>query len=126
MYCATEPSLVTRVAFFCATAAPRLRRITTAFSASPLASVRAFLQSIMGAPVRSRSSLTLAAEMLVCLLSLVSMVAIIEDDSFIILQKLTRASRGPDRSGAKPRPLDFLCGTAEAMPSRVTQRFAEG
>src|SRR5438270_4389014 len=123
MYCATEPSLVSRVAFFCATAAPRLRRITTAFSASPLASVRAFLQSIIGAPVRSRSSLTLAAEMLGCLLSFGSglpVVAIIEDDSFIILQKLTRAvgSRaGLIPSGAKA-PIYWMrqFGTAEAVP----------
>src|SRR5438876_3870825 len=62
MYCATEPSLVTRAAFFCAVAAPFLRRMMIAFSRSPLDSVSAFLQSIMGAPVVSRSSLTCAAE----------------------------------------------------------------
>src|ERR1041385_8095252 len=62
MYSATEPSLVTRVAFFAATETPFLRRTTTAASRSPLASVRACLQSIIGAPVFSRSSFTCAAE----------------------------------------------------------------
>src|SRR5947207_13939774 len=62
MYSATEPSLVTRVAFLAATETPFLRRTTTACSKSPLASVRACLQSIMGAPVFSRSSFTCAAE----------------------------------------------------------------
>src|SRR5580765_1004049 len=62
MYSATDPSLVTRVAFLAATETPFLRRTTTAASKSPLASVRACLQSIMGAPVFSRSSLTCAAE----------------------------------------------------------------
>ena len=51
-----------RVAFLAATETPRLRSTTTACSMSPLASVRAFLQSIMGAPVFSRSSFTCAAE----------------------------------------------------------------
>src|SRR3954468_15568565 len=41
---------------------PFLRSTTNACSRSPLASVRAFLQSIMGAPDLSRSSLTCAAE----------------------------------------------------------------
>src|SRR5215471_16241903 len=62
MYSATEPSLVTRVAFFAATETPFLRRTTTASSRLPLASVRACLQSIIGAPVFSRSSFTWAAE----------------------------------------------------------------
>src|SRR5882724_13558385 len=62
MYCATEPSLVTRVAFLAATETPFLRRTTTACSRSPLASVRACLQSIIGAPVFSRSSFTWVAE----------------------------------------------------------------
>src|ERR1700691_3297196 len=62
MYCATEPSLVTRAAFLAATETPFLRKTTTACSMSPLASVRACLQSIIGAPVFSRSSFTCAAE----------------------------------------------------------------
>src|SRR5262244_4009444 len=62
MYSATEPSLVTRVAFLAATETPFLRRTTTAASRSPLASVRACLQSIIGAPVFSRSSFTCVAE----------------------------------------------------------------
>src|SRR6185312_6314022 len=62
MYCATAPSLVTRVAFLAATETPFLRSRTTACSRSPLASLRACLQSIIGAPVFSRSSFTCAAE----------------------------------------------------------------
>src|SRR5215472_12555525 len=62
MYCATDPSLVTRVAFLAATETPFFRRITTACSISPLASVKACLQSIIGAPVFSRRSFTCVAE----------------------------------------------------------------
>ena len=58
-----RPSLVARVAFLAAVATPFLRRMTMAASTSPLASVRAFLQSIMGALVFSRSSFTCAAVM---------------------------------------------------------------
>src|SRR6266852_844950 len=54
-----------RVAFFAAVAMPRLRSTIMASSRSPFASVRAFLQSIMGAPLRSRNSFTWAAEMFV-------------------------------------------------------------
>jgi hypothetical protein len=47
-------------------------------------------------------------------------VAIIEDDSFIILQKLTRASRGPDSSGAKaPVILVLSFGTIKLVPFLV-------
>src|SRR5579884_2047146 len=52
------PSAAMRVAFFWALARPFLRSQTMAASMSPWASVRAFLQSIMPAPVFSRSSLT--------------------------------------------------------------------
>src|SRR3984957_20694190 len=58
-----EPSLAARAAFFIATDTPFLRNTMIACSRSPLASVRAALQSIMGAPVFSRRSLTCAAEM---------------------------------------------------------------
>src|ERR1022692_2027240 len=57
-----EPSLAARVAFFMATDTPFLRNRMIACSRSPLASVRACLQSIMGAPVFSRRSFTCAAE----------------------------------------------------------------
>src|SRR6478752_9517682 len=56
-----RPSFATRPAFFAAVARPRLRRIVFASSTSPLASVRAFLHSIMPAPVWSRSFLTCSA-----------------------------------------------------------------
>src|ERR1700724_2794560 len=62
MQLAPAPSLVTRLAFLPATDIPFLRSKTTACSRSPLASVRACLQSIIGAPVLSRSSFTCAAE----------------------------------------------------------------
>src|ERR1017187_4028922 len=75
MYWATDPSLVTRVAFLAATETPFVRRITTACSISPLASVRACLQSIIGAPVFSRRSFTCAAEIF-------TVVVLIFDESF--------------------------------------------
>src|SRR5436189_5747195 len=62
MYEATRPSLVVRPVRFAAEAWPFTRRISIALSTSPLASARAALQSMMPAPVRSRSALTSAAE----------------------------------------------------------------
>src|SRR5919202_1371556 len=52
------PSFAERPAFFAASARPFSRRILRAASMSPPASVRAFLQSIMPAPVESLSALT--------------------------------------------------------------------
>src|SRR5262249_52630145 len=60
-----RPSAVSRAPFLSATSLPRLRRISTAFSMSPPASVRAALQSIIGWLVRSRRALTAAAEIVV-------------------------------------------------------------
>ena len=59
----TRPSLVARPAFLAAAARPRVRRMSVAPAMSPSASTRAFLHSIMPAPVASRSSLTIAAVM---------------------------------------------------------------
>src|SRR5690606_10224300 len=56
-----RPSAATRLAFLSALARPDLRSASAAASMSPLFSVRAFLHSIMPAPVRSRSSLTMDA-----------------------------------------------------------------
>src|SRR6516162_3955884 len=53
-----RPSAATRDAFLSAFAWPCLRSSSAAESRSPFASTSAFLQSIMPAPVRSRSSLT--------------------------------------------------------------------
>src|ERR1700720_344463 len=50
-----------RPAFLAAAARPFLRRRSTACSMSPSASVSAALQFIIGAPVRSRSCLTICA-----------------------------------------------------------------
>ena len=55
------PSVVERPARFAAEACPLTRRISTALSMSPSASASALLQSIIAAPVRSRSALTSAA-----------------------------------------------------------------
>ncbi len=59
---ATKPSEATRLAFFAASAKPLVRSQSTADWISPSVSVKAFLQSIMPAPVLPRSSLTMAAE----------------------------------------------------------------
>src|SRR5271169_4154870 len=58
----TRPSAAMRPLFLAALASPFLRSQSTAASISPPVSVSAFLQSIMPAPVRSRSSFTSAAE----------------------------------------------------------------
>src|SRR5919201_3654639 len=58
----TLPSGVARSARLAAPAMPFSRRRRTAASMSPFVSCRARLQSIIGAPVWSRSSLTSAAE----------------------------------------------------------------
>src|SRR5690606_36579878 len=60
----TRPSAAVRPAFLSAFAIPLARSQSTAASISPLVSASAALQSIMPAPVRSRSSLTRDAEML--------------------------------------------------------------
>src|SRR6185369_6169814 len=57
----TSPSAAVRPAFFAAAERPLARSQSIAASISPSVSERAFLQSIMPAPVRSRSSFTLAA-----------------------------------------------------------------
>src|SRR5262245_29061650 len=59
-----RPSAAMRPAFLAALASPRLRSKSTACSISPPVSCSAVLQSIMPAPVRSRSSLTICAVML--------------------------------------------------------------
>ena len=60
------PSLALRSAFFAALAMPFFRRMSIAASMSPLASVRAPLQSIIPAPVRSRSVFTISAVIAMC------------------------------------------------------------
>jgi len=63
----TSPSLATRPAFFAAAARPFFRSQSMAGSISPPVSIRAFLQSIIPAPVFSRRSLT--SEALICVIS---------------------------------------------------------
>src|SRR5262249_14529892 len=59
-----SPSAAIRPAFFAALASPRLRNRSTACPIAPAVSCSADLQSIMPAPVRSRSSFTICAVML--------------------------------------------------------------
>ena len=58
----TRPSLARRSAFLAALPRPFSRKISTAALISPFASSRAFLQSIIPAPVLSRNSFTICAE----------------------------------------------------------------
>src|SRR5262249_1441629 len=58
---ATRPSAATRPDFFAALESPFLRSQSIAASTSPPVSPRAFLQSMMPAPVLSRRSFTIAA-----------------------------------------------------------------
>ncbi len=67
-WAATTPSDAILDAFFAAAARPFLRSTSTAVSMSPPDSVRAFLQSIIPAPVFSRSSRTISA--VICILFL--------------------------------------------------------
>jgi hypothetical protein len=60
---AISPSAATRPAFLAAFERPFFRSQSTAASISPPVSFRAVLQSIMPAPVLSRSSFTIEAEM---------------------------------------------------------------
>src|SRR5699024_7015032 len=68
----TAPSAATRSDFFSALARPLLRSCSTAASMSPSVATSAFLHSIMPAPVRSRSSLTCDAEILIALSKLLA------------------------------------------------------
>ena len=71
---AMRPSAATRPAFLAALARPLVRSQSTAASMSPLVSVSAALQSIMPAPVLSRSSFTIPAVMFIVRQSSVSKV----------------------------------------------------
>src|SRR4029077_250056 len=68
--------------FLAATDTPFLRSSTTASSKFPLASVSACLQSIIGAPVLSRSSLTWAAE----IFAIVVLIVVLIRNSFLRLK----------------------------------------
>jgi len=68
-WAATTPSEAIRDAFFAAAARPFFRRTSTASSRLPPDSVRAFLQSIIPAPVFSRSSRTNSAGICILVLS---------------------------------------------------------
>src|SRR5690606_35372066 len=102
----TRPSAVTRLAFLSALASPDLRRASAAASMSPLLSVSAFLHSIIPAPVRSRSSLTIEAVIAAMLM--------------LNLEYGCRAGRGP--------PSDRMCAPLyrAAWRGGVAQRLLGG
>src|SRR5262249_29847060 len=79
-----SPSAATRPALFAAFDKPFLRSQSTALSMSPLTSVSASLQSIMPAPVLSRSSFTRLA------------VIVVMDRSFGLIAGLGREDEGQD------------------------------
>src|SRR5271157_1558716 len=60
-----RPCLVARPSFFAAAACPRLRRIVYASSILPCPSSSAFLHSIIGAPLISRSFFTMSDEIFI-------------------------------------------------------------
>src|SRR5258708_37381190 len=100
---------------------PFLRSQTSASSTSPLELVRAFLQSIMGAPLRSRNSFTCAAEMVVVVSVLIMLFPSINASIYNILTRvalrLTRAifsevpsvERDHDHCDALRPPGIYLC-----------------
>src|ERR1700686_3668179 len=112
MYLATAPSLVTRLAFLPATEMPFLRSRTTACSRSPLASVRACLQSIIGAPVFSRSSFTWVAEIFKVDVLIKN---VLGRSSFVVGNPLYRAN------GERPKANDCASQilTRAGQPARV-------
>src|SRR5215813_2631485 len=79
-----SPSAATRPALFAAFDKPFLRSQSMALSMSPLTSVSAILQSIMPAPVLSRSSFTRLA------------VIVVMDRSFGLIAGLRREAEGQD------------------------------
>src|ERR1022692_2544352 len=98
-----EPSLAERVALFMATDTPFLRNRMIACSRSPLASVKACLQSIMGAPVFSRRSFTCAAEMF-------AIVVLIEPQfskfqGFRVSRRISRRANQRTNQGCNPETL---------------------
>src|SRR5579885_1927090 len=92
MYEPIVPCFVLRVAFFAADAMPHLRRSVSASAGSPFASTRAFLHSIMPAPVFSRSCFTNCA-----LISAISS-----------LSELTRTRRRRVENCAREHVEDFV------------------
>ena len=109
--CATRPLAAVRPARLPTSLAPLIRRISTALSKSPSASSSAFLQSIIPAPVRSRSFLTSAAVKF----DIVSLTSALW---------LTCRSSWLGRASAASRPRPACCRRAARAPTRAAARRA--
>src|SRR2546426_8921182 len=91
---ATTPSAAARSARLAAPAWPRARRRSRAFSISPPASTRAFLASIMPAPVWSRSWPTIWA--VICVMAYLLM----RDACFVLREyRISRNTKHASRLG---------------------------
>jgi len=114
----TRPSLVARPDFLAALAIPFWRSQSTAFSRSPSTSTRAFLQSIMPAPVFSRSSFTIAAEIAI----------VFSCVSGLGRSKIPKKSRSAQGGGTALKPRRHLLkhGGAGALPLRFLRRPPRG
>ena len=104
-----RPSAATRPAFLAAFDRPFLRSQSCAAGMSPEVSVSAALQSIMPAPVNSRSSLTIAAEI----------VAIVEYPSCLLAAGTARALRRAAVSYRECRNLGSRTGGRKTRPRGV-------
>src|SRR5215212_11483059 len=111
-----RPSAATRPAFLAAFDRPFLRSQSCAAGMSPAVSVRAALQSIMPAPVDSRSSLTIAAEI----------VAIFEYPSCLLATGAARALRRAAVSSRECSVLRNRAGGRRAgHPASLLFRFRD-
>ena len=106
---AMRPSAATRPAFLAALARPLVRSQSTAASISPPVSVSAALQSIMPAPVWSRSCFTIPAVMFMS----VFLVSAGRTEA----QPSVRALAWPTQSSREMRPLKFSASSTLAMSS---------
>ena len=122
------PSAATRPAFLAAFMPLDLRRSSIAFSISPSASRSAFLHSNIPKPVRSRSSLTIAADTAAIMFSLNEMS--FKQYQFLItkkgaytpfktLQEAYASLSSEAASSTSTNSLATLVPFASALPSRI-------
>ena len=112
---ATRPLAAVRPARLPTSLAPLMRRISTALSKSPSASSSAFLQSIMPAPVRSRSFLTSAAVKF----AMLSLASVVWRRSLARTGLRPRGRRRRRRRGARSA---LGCPRAARAPTRPAAR----
>src|SRR5579864_7067518 len=108
-----------RPAFFAAAARPFLRKRSTAFSMSPRASASIVLQSIIGAPVRSRSCLTICAVTSMLVLSLARTTQTKEKVRSTRV-RLTSSQRAPPPIGGR-RPIWVACRSGGGRAAGATR-----